>query len=77
MQSAVYEVFVLPITFKTVSFHHRAHYSLRIGTRGHEQVLAAKVVSQFEAPPRMEVDSRSGNIAGIGASVSEDSVFWS
>jgi hypothetical protein len=30
MQKQVFEAFILPATFKTVSFHHRAHYSLRI-----------------------------------------------
>ena len=56
MQKQVYEAFILPITFKTVSFHHRAHYYIRIHSQGDQEILAARVLHQFKMPSKMEVD---------------------
>jgi len=72
MQKQVYEAFILPITFKTVSFHHRAHYSLRIFSQGNQEILAAQVLQQFKTTSNMEIDERSGNIEGIGGSIHEN-----
>jgi hypothetical protein len=72
MEKQVYEAFVLPITFKTVSFHHRADYSLRIFCKANQEILAARALHQFKTPSRIEIDERSGNIVGIGGSVHEN-----
>jgi hypothetical protein len=64
----LYEIFILPITFKTVSFHHRSNYEIKMFPAERHPLKSLSIRPDFSVT-RKEVDKKTGNIMGVGASV--------
>ena len=72
--SELYEIFIQPIMFKTISFHHRATYIIQIRqTVSHPR--RAKAITPSFAPKRRNIDHRTGNIDGVKGSVDADGIM--
>ena len=59
-----YEIFILPIIFKTISFHHRSLYTIQIHCSNAKVIRSSPVTPDF-MPRHKIIDDRSGNIEGI------------
>lgn len=70
----LYEVFVLPITFKTVSFHHRSNYIIKFYPTNQRSVRSLAITPEFWVGGKF-VDKQTGNIGGVGGQVSKESVL--
>ena len=77
MSKSVYEIWVQPITFKTVSFHHKAHYAIKVYLRSSHRLVSAQARFPVGRNREMITDKRSGNISGIGGFVDKKGVFTS
>lgn len=70
----LYEVFVLPVTFKTVSFHHRSHYTIKFYPANLDAVRSMAITPDFAVTKKI-VDKNTGNIIGVGANLGKDNVL--
>lgn len=77
MSKSVYEIWVQPITFKTVSFHHRAHYAIKLYLSSEHRLISAKTLFPVGRKKEIITDRRTGNISGIGGLVDEKGIFMS
>lgn len=67
----IYEIFILPITFKSVSFHHRANYSIKIFQLETHEFKSTSVRPDCSISSKA-IDPRTGNMIGVGAEVTKD-----
>jgi hypothetical protein len=67
------QLFIFPIVFQTVSFHHRASYELRLSFSPKPALLSP--IGQLFAGEKKELIDRNGNGWNIDGSVSKQSHF--
>lgn len=70
------EIFVLPITFQTVTFHHRGAYNIRmtIDTESIKQ-LSIRTRRQLFSLDEPQYSDSNGNIYNVGGQVQADPSF--
>jgi hypothetical protein len=70
----LYEIFIQPIMFKTISFHHRANYIIQMRQSACNSNRSKAITPSF-APKRRSIDHRTGNIDGVRGSVSSEGIL--
>jgi hypothetical protein len=74
LNADLYEIFILPIIFKTISFHHRANYIIKIKAEGGAKECSGTIRPSFASKSK-RVDDRTGNISGVTAAVNSDGSY--
>lgn len=70
----IYEIYVQPIMFKTISFHHKAQYIIKFKFTENNPIRTVSILPSFSLKKR-KIDHRTGNIDGIGGKIISNDVL--